>query len=611
MKRCSTLAGLFAVLVLLGTTATAQDYRFRVPKAQMQVIVQPNASVRVVYDLTFQNEPGAHPIDVVDIGVFHAGYDLGKVTASCGGISLHDIRKSTIVSPGFEVHLHGKTIPPGGSGTLHAEYTISNMLYEDTTDKSYASLQVTPTWFGSEYIRGQTQLGVAIQLPGGVTPDQVRWQDVKFSQVGADDDTTVVAWFWPATRLDGPHRVGVSLPKGKLPVIHMTKFGLLMKWFRESKTARWWVGILVGIAWTFLYFRFTGGTGFSVYVILTALGAWLFVASPAAELVSVPVVAGLIFFNEWALVRRKARYMPPIAQVEGGGIKRGLTAPEAALLLELPLSKALTLVIFGMLKKGILRQVTADPLQVTVNEPFAVDTKTLPATADDRAKLYRAIAQKTRVAIHRYEHAFLYLIQNNPTKPLAKIDFSVPMKRLIARVVDRMKGFDLTETKDYYRSIIRRALKQAQSIGDVPLREKTIDRNFEWILMDDDYPTVFVGRTYWPVWTRGHVPVGHGGMLTSSAGPAAGAGGTTSFSDVASSFAGWTENTMGNMASAISPGSLSVAKPSGGFLNLSGADTLTGQILSSLAEGSSGGGSGGGCACAGCACACACAGGGR
>ena len=104
------------------------------------------------------------------------------------------------------------------------------------------------------------------------------------------------------------------------------------------------------------------------------------------------------------------------------------------------------------------------------------------------------------------------------------------------------------------------------------------------------------------------------GIPTSSTKPTGGsAPGRTTFSDVAASFAGWTENTMGDMASAISPGSLQVEGP-GGIVNLSGADKVTGDIFKSLASSSGGGGSGGGscaCACAGCACACACAGGGR
>jgi hypothetical protein len=180
-----------------------------------------------------------------------------------------------------------------------------------------------------------------------------------------------------------------------------------------------------------------------------------------------------------------------------------------------------------------------------------------------------------------------------------------------------MKGFDLAETKDYYRAIIRKAIEQASAIGDIPQREQTIDRNFEWILMDDHFPTVFTyGRPYYPVWTRGSTV----SMPSMPGGPPAapGTGGSTSFGDVASSFAGWAENTMGKMASAISPGALSLPHPAGGFLDLSGADHVAGDFFQALAEsatsGGGVGGSGGGgcaCACAGCACACACAGGGR
>jgi hypothetical protein len=300
--------------------------------------------------------------------------------------------------------------------------------------------------------------------------------------------------------------------------------------------------------------------------------------------------------------------MPPIAQVEGGGIKRGLTAPEAAALLEMPISKVLALVVFGMLKKGIVRQLQAKPLVVEPVESFRVPDDPTLITEKDRAQFYRQAGQKQGVVVHKYEHPFLFLIEKNPGKPLESLNFSVPMKQLLERVAARMKGFDVSDTQEYYRAIVKRACSQASRIGNIAQREKVIDRHFEWILMDDHYPTVFTygGRTYRPVWARGLG--GAGGVPSGS-----GATGTTSFSDVAASFTGWTENTMGSLASAISPGSLSVSKPDGGFLDLSGADHLTGEFFQALAEsgGSGGGGGGCACACAGCACACACAGGGR
>lgn len=604
------------VLLLLAVTsrATAQNYLFRVPELQMLVTVNPDASVQIAYDFTFQNTPTGHAIDVVDIGTSTADYNLGNVRASIDGRPLKDVRVSTYVKPGFEVHWDGGAIRPGRSGKLHVEFTMPNMVFRDTTRSDYASLRITPTWFGDPYVVGTTDLQIAIQLPKSVQPDEALYQNpnLKFSLKAASPQGALVGWHFPDARLTGPHDVGVSFPRRDMQrVVVMSSIDLLTKWFRESPQARITLGAVFLVLLAFLFFRFSGGTGFSVFTILSIGACILFAYSPGLHLLALPAVVVLIGVNEWLLGGRKLHYMPPIAQVEGGGIKRGLTAPEAAVLLELPVAKALSLVIFGMLKKGTLRQVQADPLAVEVDEAFQLKSDP-PPTEDQRAAFCRDAAVKRGVVVHNYELPFLFLLQSNPGKPVRDINFSLPMKLLIEGAAARMKGFDLSQTKDYYRSIIRRAVEQAAAIGDIPQREQTIDRNFEWILMDDAFPTVFTyGRPYWPVWTRGSMAPMAGG----SAPAAPSVPGTTTFGDVASSFSGWAENTMGSLASAISPGALNLPHPSGGFFDLSGADHVTGAFFQALSEaaasGGGGGGGGGGCACAGCACACACAGGGR
>ena len=50
--------------------------------------------------------------------------------------------------------------------------------------------------------------------------------------------------------------------------------------------------------------------------------------------------------------KRKLQYLPPKVSIEGHGIKRGLTAVEAAMLLEQPLDKVLTMILFAVVKKG-------------------------------------------------------------------------------------------------------------------------------------------------------------------------------------------------------------------------------------------------------------------
>ncbi len=602
------------LLLLFPALAEAVNYSFQVPKMQMLVTVKEDASVHVAYDITFKNRPGAHAIDIVDIGTFHKGYNLGNVKASIGGAPLTKVRHSTYIACGFEVHLGSHAIPPGREGTFHVEFDMPNMVFQDTTDKELASLQFTPTWFDSRCVTGTTELLIGVQLPKSVQRDEVLHQGVNFAEKRETPEGALVGWALPNVKLTGPHKVGLSFPKRDMKrVIKISKWGLLVKWFKESEEARFTAGIVLLTLFGFLFFRFTGGTGISVFMVLLVALVVVMVVSPGWHLAMLPIAVVLIGLNEWFLGRRRSKYMPPIAQVEGGGIKRGLTAPEAAVLLELPIAKVLSLVIFGMLKKGILRQLQADPLSVSVNEDFRLAETDL--TTKEKYKQYRDAGRRSGTVLHKYEHAFLFLLQRNPGKPVKEINFSVPVKQLIERVVARMKGFDVSDTKSYYRSIISRACKQASAIGDIPQREETIDRNFEWILMDDHYPTVFTyGRPYHPVWTRGGVG---SGMPSGPSSPApSGLDGQTSFGDVSASFSGWAENTMGGMASAVSPGSLSVARPSGGFLNLAGADKVTGEFFQALGEAAASGGGGGGgggcaCACAGCACACACAGGGR
>ena len=62
--------------------------------------------------------------------------------------------------------------------------------------------------------------------------------------------------------------------------------------------------------------------------------------------------------------KRKLKYLPPKIPIEGHGIKRGLTAVEAAVLMEQPLDKVMTMILFGVVKKNAATVVTRDPLKL-------------------------------------------------------------------------------------------------------------------------------------------------------------------------------------------------------------------------------------------------------
>ena len=608
------LIALLTLIASFGHPVAAQSYSFAVPELKMQVYVQPDASVHIIYDITFENYGST--IDVVDIGTPNDNYDIGNMRASINGVTLSDIRPSEYIATGVEIHLAGQSIPDGSTGTLHFEFTMPDLVYQDTTNKDNASLQITPTWFDSDLVVGTSDIQIAIHMLEGIHPDEVLYQDVPFTNKALYKGCAVALWQWQEGTATMPYRVGVSFPKrGMTRVITMTFVQLVDKWLQDNPEIRFILGTLVVIMFAFLFFRFSGGTGFSVFVILTAGLVFLFVISSISVLLMPFVVAALILFNELSLKGKKKDYLPAIAQVEGGGIKRGLTAPEAAVLIEMPLSKVLTLVIFGLLEKGIVTVTKADPLTVTVNDEFRVLNKKL-SNAKERRTYRRQVAQAKGTVIHKYEDSFLSLIEHNKGKPVRDIDFSKPVERLIKTTTAKMKGFDLSDTQEYYRRVIDRAMKQAASLGEIEAREKYLDKYLPWVMMNESYPTVLAtpGHSYWPVWVR--LAGGGRPSLSSKSSGRPAAGGRTTFGDVGASFAGWAESTMGGLAASILPSSLNIPAAKGGFVDLSGADRVTGDIFSAMAKassssGSSGGGSSCACACAGCACACACAGGGR
>jgi hypothetical protein len=601
-------------ILLAGGPVHAQTYLFDVPLLQMQVFVQPDGSAQIVYDITFENASNGSPIDIVDIGLPTNRYDLSSMTASIDGMPLSDIRQSEVVKQGVEIHLYDQGIAPGQSGVLHFEATVPDLVFQDVTKRDYASLQISPTWFDSQVVQGVTDIQIAIHVPEGVSPDELLYQDEPFTNKALFQDRAVALWEIPAVALTGPHPVGLSFPKRVVSNVQdMSVVTLATLWFEQQTTLRWILGISAIILFSFAFLRLTGGTGFSLWFVLCVALGYVFLRFPLSLPVAILPLAAAAIWVHRSLRKRKTPYLPPIAQVEGGGIKRGLTAPEAAALLDLPLNRILMLVIFGLLKKGVVRQMKDTPLAVTVAEPYKIADR--KATFEERSKARRQAAQKAGVTLQPYEHRFLDVLESKPDDPIKDLDFGEAMDWLLTNLARRMRGFDLSDTQDYYRAIVKKALDQAKALGDIPGRDEAIDRDMEWILLDDSYPEVFRTPTYSynPIWVRS----GGGASGSSVPGLPSGSGQsvTPSAGNVAAGFAGWTENTMASLAASMSPGMLPSVSAKGGFVNLGGVDKTVGSVFEALASGSgkSGGGGGGGCACAcaGCACACACAGGGR
>jgi hypothetical protein len=550
---------LIALMFAFTTGASAQSsYSFSLDKEVVQVYWNADGTEALDYQLAFTNDPSGHPIDFVDIGMPNANFDINTVKADVAGQAV-DVSTSDYqgTGSGFAVDMGSQTIPAGGSGSVHVSVgSITGVLYQDTSSKTDASGDFAPLYFDSQYVHGNTDITVTFHLPPGVQPSEPRYHTIQGGwpcgdQAPATDLDTqgrvTYTWQCPSANGSTQYTFGASFPASYIPagaIVVPAAFdiGGILNWFSSNGSTFCCVG--------FFILLFIG------LPILSANGS----------------------------KKRKLDYLPPKIQIEGHGIKRGLTAVESAILMEQPLDKVMTMILFGLVKKNAATVVTRDPLKIQPANP-------LPAGLQD------------------YENDFLqaFAMEDLAARRKALQDMTI---KLVNNVSDKMKGFSRKETIAYYQSIMERAWQQIEAAGTPEVKSQMYDESLEWTMLDKNYDqrtrNVFVGPIFLPMWWGRYDPGFHP-VTTGSAMPAS-------------------MPTSGGSRSPVSiPGSAFAASVVGGVQGFSGkvlgdVKSFTSGVTNKtnpvpVSTSSSGyhGGGGGHCACA-CACAgcaCACAGGGR
>jgi hypothetical protein len=548
---------LIVFFLLLPLSAQAQSYSFSVPRLVVDVYWNEDGSMGVAYTIEFQNEPGASPIDFVDIGMPTSNFSDSGIEADINGQPVDYVSRSEYQGSGsgLAVALGNRAIQPGESGTVRLYVpNIFDVLFVEDQDSSYASGMFSPTWFSSDFVNGETDMTVTFHLPPGVQSEEPRWHASPFGwpeapETGEDDEgRPIYVWHNPSALASRQYEFGASFPASYVP----------------SNAVR--------------QPSFSDRTGFD----------------PSA-LIPFFVCGGFILFFGFTIVsatyaerKRKLQYLPPRIAIEGHGIKRGLTAIEAAILLEQPMDKILTMILFAVIKKNAAEVMKKDPLELDAIKPAPE-------------------------GLYEYEQQFLQAFAEKSMASRRKL-LQQAMINLVESVAQKMKGFSRKETLEYYRGIVDRAWQQVEAAETPEVKSQKFDEVMEWTMLDTEYDrrtrNVFqTGPVYVPTWWGRYDP----GFGRGAPSPA-----TVS-----------TPSTSGGVGLPHLPGSDFAASVVNGVQNFSagvvgnltefttGVTQKTNPIPVPTRSSSRGGGGSrsGGCACA-CACACAgcacaCAGGGR
>lgn len=576
----SLLLLLIIGLFTLPGAVSAQNLRFTVPAAEVEVYLEEDGSASFWYYYEFQNNAGADPIDFIDVGMPSSSYDLNSIEAEVEGVEITNIERSPYVANGFALGLGENAIQPGQSGVVTAWIPgVTNVLtpFDEGDLQDYVDFQFSPNYFDSEFDRStDTEYRVTIILPPGVGNEEgvyfnpVNWPgSSEPSEIGrtAEGDRVFYSWFTDNADAHTQYSFGAAFPIGYVPEDAVVTKVEVEEPIGEPSSP----GFINSI------FNFLGGSS-----CFCGFGVVFFV-----------FMISILFQIIKGGPKRKMAYLPPKMKIEGNGIKRGLTAVEAAILMEQPMDKILTMILFGILKKEAALVLEQDPLEIEVSDP-------LPE------------------GLHPYEVEFLEAFKGPKNERRAELQKM--MVNLVKSVSSKMKGFSRKETLAYYEDIMERAWKMVEEAATPEVKSENYNQTMEWTMLDEKYEdrtrrTFTGGPVFVPMWWPRYSPTyrrsiggGTGQPVTTSARPSvSGGGGRVSLPHIpGSDFAASVINGTSAMAAGV-VGSLTSFT--------SGVTNRTNPIPVSTRSGGGGFRGGGGsscaCACACAGCACACAGGGR
>jgi len=577
---------LLVVSLALPLNVSAQTYRFSLSQYEVEAYLNKDGTLDLRYFMVFENSASADPIDFIDIGLPVSSFSTSNVEATVNDQKITDITNSPYVQ-GIALGLGNNAIPSGQSGTVIVWITrLSGVLfpYDQADRENYVNFQFSPNYFGSEFDKSNnTKYRMTIILPPDVgVDDGVYYTPSPWPGDGTPEASTTqdgrvyYSWYTETADTHSYYQFGCAFPSSAVPAESISSKEEYVAQTTDTGTSSGGSSFLGSIFNSGNFCCLGFGGLFTVFI------GWVFYQATVGA------------------KKRKLAYLPPKIAIEGMGVKRGLTAVEAAILQEQPLDKVMTMILFGVLKKNAATVLQREPLKLQVVDPMPE-------------------------GLQEYEKGFLAGFKEQ-TADRRRVALQTMMVDLVKVTSAKMKGFSRKETNEYYKDISERAWQMVETAQTPEVKSESYDKTLEWTMLDKDFggrtQRTFTGTpVFLPLWWGRYDPVYQrttagasrpfGAPSTASVPGAGGAGkpSMTMPNIPGSDFAASMVNGMTGMAAGVIG---SVSDFTSGITNRTNPIPVT--STSSGSGGFRGGGGGGhscACACACAGCACACAGGGR
>jgi hypothetical protein len=383
--------------------------RYHIDQEWAIVWINEDASVDIQYNITITYESSA--LGYISIGLPREYFNIVSVKDLSGNnLKYKDISSGEDYA--VEAYF-GHPMEPGNNGTVLLIATIpynpnDDFIGPDKFNSGYIGMQFKTSPFDA----WTEDLRVAIVPPEGVTEANIKTSEPAF--LTTIDGSFAVYWSQVDIPPNTPLIFGVSVPEEYIALSS------------------------------------------------TGLGVWFYLA--IFSIIVVAVVAVIY------LRRRREVYAKPRVMIEALGSRRGLTSVEAAVVVDIPPVRVLTMILFSLLLKRLVVVEAVEPL-LKVKK-----LEDMTGNGDAPKKRY-------------YEIDFLKAVE--PAGSLNERRLARTYLSLRDNVDRKMRGYSRADAVNYYKSVITKAWDQVTHAGTPQLQEEAIENNIQWLLVDEDYEDRF------------------------------------------------------------------------------------------------------------------------
>jgi hypothetical protein len=531
---------MLALSVVSGTAGAQEQYRWQIDRQHVTLDVGADGNVYMTYNVSATIVKGVW--EEVWIPATVGSMQVTGVTDGSGN-------SHSFYVDGGQIKTQGWNLQPGDPVSLSITSTLPRFVY--LADKpDYVIVTFIPPWWDMTI----ADTMVKYVLPAEINTSEVFTGQREYSGIGTEYNRTMV--FFNSSSLGPNQRFETAV---SFPGRYMNEGAVTSKGDNG--------GVIVGPV-------DTGGVFDSV------CGS----AGCCFPMIFVGFILLVIFSSFF-----RSPYASPSVSMGGMGVNQNLDPVEAAMLLRIDPRRILTMIMFGMMKKGNVKLTSSDPLRLEL------------------------VARKE---LNYYEARFADAIKGNTLSEDKLLDC---FKALAQRVVDKTRPYSRKETEAFYRQKIDDMWKDVQAVDTPELKLQKYDTDMFWLMADEQFATKTKDSLRSPGWNTVTVPPFYWwypyyfGLPHQHAPPTMGqpvpqTGGAPPTNQTTSSVESFASK-ISNSVETTSAGIIGGVESFLGVRNAANAPPAAASAPA-RAPGSSCACVSCACACVSCACACACAGGG-